>query len=68
LPLYHRLDVNWTRRFRNGELQFGVINAYNRFNAQSLGVRQQIKNPLVTEAVQTSVFGAVPSINYVFRF
>ncbi len=68
LPLYHRLDVSATRAFANGELQLGVLNAYNRFNAQALRFRQQPTNPLVTEARQTSIFGVVPSISYVFHF
>lgn len=68
LPLYHRLDLSATRKLGKGELQFGVLNAYNRFNAQALRVRQRFDNPLQSEAVQTSIFGLVPSINYVFRF
>ncbi len=68
LPLYHRLDLNATRQFRRGELQFGVLNVYNRFNAQSLRFRQQVANPRVTEAVQTSIFGIVPSVAYAFHF
>ncbi len=68
LPIYHRLDVSATRRFRRGELQLGLLNVYNRFNAQSLRFRQQVSNPRVTEAVQTSIFGIVPSVAYAFRF
>ncbi len=68
LPMYHRLDLSATRTIKRGELQLGVLNAYNRFNAQSLRVRQQRANPLVAEAVQVSIFGVVPSVNYVFRF
>ncbi|BAH39988.1 MAG TPA: hypothetical protein DGD08_12440 [Gemmatimonas aurantiaca] len=68
LPLYHRLDLSATRTFGRGELQFGVLNAYNRFNAQALRVRQRATNPLESEAVQSSIFGLVPSINYIFRF
>jgi hypothetical protein len=68
LPAYHRLDVNVTRAQRRGELQFGFLNLYNRFNAQSLRVRQRVNDPLAAEAVQTSIFGLVPSINYVIRF
>ena len=68
LPLYHRLDLSATRSFRRSELQFGMLNAYNRFNAQSLRVQQRNDNPLVADAVQTSIFGFVPSVNYVFRF
>lgn len=68
LPLYHRLDLSFTRQYRRSELQFGVINAYNRFNAQSLRVQQRHDNSLAAEAVQTSIFGIVPSLNYVFHF
>ncbi|MCU0626741.1 MAG: hypothetical protein MUF21_09705 [Gemmatimonadaceae bacterium] len=68
LPNYHRLDLSATRRLGRGELQFGVINAYNRFNAQSLRTRQSLGNPLVGEAVQYSIFGIVPSISYSRRF
>ncbi len=68
LPLYHRLDLSATRKFARGELQLGVLNAYNRFNAQALRFRQQLANPLVAEAVQTSIFGIVPSLTYAFHF
>jgi len=68
LPLYHRLDLSFTRRMKRGELQFGALNVYNRFNAQSLRVRQRMDDQLRSEAVQTSIFGFVPSINYTFRF
>ncbi len=68
LPLYHRLDLSLTRQLGRGELQFGLLNAYNRFNAQSLRVQQRNDNPLVADAVQTSIFGIIPSLSYVFRF
>ena len=68
LPLYHRLDVSATKTFGRGELQFGVYNVYNRFNANSLSFRQNENNPMLSEAVQTSIFGIVPSVGYRFRF
>ena len=68
LPLYHRLDLSATRKFRTGELQFGVLNAYNRFNAQALRFRQVKGDPRATEAVQTAIFGIVPSLSYFFHF
>ncbi|HEX4934608.1 MAG TPA: hypothetical protein VFV33_15570, partial [Gemmatimonadaceae bacterium] len=68
LPMYHRLDLAFTRKAGRGELQLGVFNAYNRFNAQSIAFRQSETNPLVSEAVQLSVFGIVPSISYTRRF
>ena len=68
LPPYHRLDLSLTRSGERSELQIGVFNAYNRFNAQSMSFRQSEANPLRTEAVQTSIFGIVPSISYTRRF
>ena len=68
LPLYHRLDLSLTKQFRRGELQLGVLNAYNRFNAQALRFRQVKADAYASEAVQTSIFGIVPSISYVFHF
>ncbi|MFN7459027.1 MAG: hypothetical protein ACK5U0_16710, partial [Gemmatimonas sp.] len=68
LPLYHRLDLSATRKGTRGEWQFGLLNAYNRFNAQALRFRQRQDQPLVTEAVQTSIFGIVPSVAYTFNF
>jgi hypothetical protein len=68
LPMYHRLDLALTRDFRNGELHLGAYNVYNRFNAQSLSFRQSADNPRMTEAIQTSIFGIVPSISYTYKF
>jgi hypothetical protein len=68
LPLYHRLDVSATRKLGRGELQFGVYNIYNHFNAQSISFRQNKDNPLASEAVRLSIFGAVPSISYGITF
>lgn len=68
LPVYHRLDVSATRTWGPGELQLGVYNIYNHFNAQSISFRQSEENPLVSEAVRLSIFGIVPSISYGFKF
>lgn len=68
LPIYHRLDLALTRVSRRSELQFGVFNVYNRFNAQSMSFRQAQDNRQATEAVQLSVFGIVPSVSYTFKW
>ncbi|MDH3732038.1 MAG: hypothetical protein OEU54_00830, partial [Gemmatimonadota bacterium] len=68
LPAYHRLDLSFTKKFTKNELQFGIFNVYNRFNAQALSFRQSQDTPFVTEAAQFSVFGIVPSISYRFFF
>lgn len=68
LPAYHRLDLTLTRTSGSKQLQFGLYNVYNRFNAQSITFRPSDANPLALEAVQSSIFGLVPSISYSFRF
>jgi len=68
LPAYHRLDVTATRSWGGKQLQVGLYNLYNRFNAQSIFFRSSEDDPLRSEAVQTSVFGIVPSISFSFRF
>jgi hypothetical protein len=68
LPVYHRMDVGLTRARPRSEWQLGAINAYNRYNAQSISFRQSERNPLVAQAVQLSVFGIVPSVSYTRRF
>ena len=61
-------DLALTRETPRSELQFGVYNAYNRFNAQSLSFRQSARDPRLTEAVQLAIFGFVPSVSYTRRF
>lgn len=68
LPAYHRLDLSLTRTGERSELQLGVFNACNRFNAQTMTFRQSATDRLRTEAVQLSVFGIVPSISYTRKF
>jgi len=68
LPAYHRLDLTFTRSWGGKQLQLGLFNAYNRFNAQSIAFQQVEGNPTQLEAVQTSIFGLVPSASFSFRF
>lgn len=68
LPPYHRLDLTLTRTTPRTELTLGVVNAYNRFNAQSLFFRESRTDPLRTEAVQTAIFGIMPSLSWTIRF
>ena len=74
LPAYHRLDISATltpeknkSRGWQGEWIFGIYNLYGRQNAASLAFRQNTET-LRNEAVQTSIFGVVPSITYNFKF
>lgn len=68
LPAYHRLDLSLTRSGPRTEFQFGLFNAYNRFNAQTMSFRQREDDRSRTEAVQLSVFGVVPSLSFTWRF
>ena len=74
LPAYHRLDVSATltprknnKRRWQGEWVFGIYNLYARQNAASLNFAQSSET-LRNEAVQTSIFGMVPSVTYNFKF
>ena len=74
LPAYHRLDISATltpeknkNRSWQAEWVFGIYNLYSRQNAASINFRQN-RETLRNEAVQTSIFGIVPSVTYNFKF
>ncbi|UAM99647.1 TonB-dependent receptor [Polaribacter litorisediminis] len=74
LPAYHRLDVSATltpdknkNKEWQGEWVFGLYNVYGRQNAASINFRQNTET-FRNEAIQTSIFGLVPSVTYNFKF
>ena len=74
LPTYHRLDISATlkpRKNKNRKLQtewiFGIYNLYGRQNAASISFIQN-RETYRNEAIQTSIFGMVPSVTYNFKF
>jgi len=74
LPAYHRLDISATltpeknkNRKWQGEWVFGFYNLYGRQNAASISFTQN-EETYRNEAVQTSIFGLVPSVTYNFNF
>lgn len=74
LPAYHRLDISATltpeknkNRKWQGEWVFGIYNLYGRQNAASISFSQNSET-LRNEAIQTSIFGIVPSVTYNFKF
>ncbi|PWG06283.1 hypothetical protein DIS07_00175 [Polaribacter aquimarinus] len=74
LPAYHRLDVSATltpKKNKNRKWQaewvFGIYNLYGRQNAASISFRQN-RETMRNEAIQTSIFGIVPSVTYNFKF
>ena len=74
LPAYHRLDISATltpkknkNRKWQGEWVFGIYNLYGRQNAASISFKQN-RETYRNEALQTSIFGVVPSVTYNFKF
>jgi len=74
LPAYHRLDISATltpgkNKNRNwkSEWVFGIYNLYGRKNAASISFAQNTDTSL-NEAIQTSIFGFMPSVTYNFKF
>ncbi|MFD2163315.1 carboxypeptidase-like regulatory domain-containing protein [Paradesertivirga mongoliensis] len=73
MPDYHRLDINATLDGKPGKKYqsswtFGVYNAYNRQNAYIIDFRDNPDDPSRTQAVQTSLFGIIPSVTWNFKF
>jgi carboxypeptidase-like protein/TonB-dependent receptor-like protein len=69
LPMSHRLDISATLRDAwGGDWIFSIYNVYNKHNANAIRFRQNEKNPQTSEAVQTYLFGILPSITYNFKF
>ena len=74
LPAYHRLDISATlnpeknnQRKWQAEWVFGIYNLYGRQNAASVNFSQN-RETSRNEAVQTAIFGLVPSVTYNFKF
>ena len=74
LPAYHRLDISATLnpeknniRKWQAEWVFGIYNLYGRQNAASVNFSQN-RETSRNEAVQTAIFGLVPSVTYNFKF
>lgn len=74
-PAYHRLDFSATlepkikpNRKYQSSWSFGVYNAYNRKNAFSIDFKEDPDNINKTQAVQTSLFGIIPSVTWNFKF
>ncbi|WP_345952590.1 TonB-dependent receptor [Mucilaginibacter sp. PAMB04168] len=74
LPYTSRLDVSATlegkdtgKRFHSS-WSFGLYNALNRKNPYSVDFRDVASDPSRTEAVQTSLFGIIPSVTWNFKF
>jgi hypothetical protein len=74
LPLYHHLDLSATytpkpdkKKGWQSEWVFSIYNVYNKKNAASISFREN-QTTGINEAVKLSIFGAVPSVSYNFKF
>lgn len=73
MPDYHRLDISATLGGKPGRKYqsswaFGLYNAYNRHNAYTIDFRDDPDDPSRTQAVQTALFGIIPSVTWNFKF
>jgi hypothetical protein len=73
LPSDNRLDLGITfdgklhKKYHSG-WTFGIYNVYNRKNPYSVIFRDTHDSPPRTEAVETSLFGIIPSVTWNFKF
>ena len=73
LPSNNHLDLGATidgKAHRNwhSSFTFSIYNIYNRKNPYSVIFRDSNSNPPHTEAVETSLFGIIPSVTWNFKF
>ncbi|RZK42344.1 MAG: TonB-dependent receptor [Pedobacter sp.] len=72
-PDFHRLDLSATlegkpdKKFKSS-WNFGIYNVYNRMNPFSVDFRDNPDMKSQTQAVQTSLFGIIPSVTWNFKF
>lgn len=72
-PNFHRLDISATleakpnKKFKSS-WNFGIYNVYNRMNPFSIEFKDNPNNNSQTQAVQTSLFGIIPSATWNFKF
>jgi hypothetical protein len=73
MPPYHRLDLSATRIIKKTATKesswtFSLYNAYDHYNAYSISFKPNPQNLQQTQAIQTTLFGIIPSITYNFKF
>ena len=71
-PAYHRLDISAThtkklRRFTR-IWSFGLYNAYRHYNPYIIRFENDDEKPTGTKAVQTSLFGIIPSVSFTLKY
>jgi len=73
LPVDSRLDLGATlegKQHKNyhSSWSFSIYNTLNRMNPYSVIFRDTATKPAATEAVETSLFGIIPSVTWNFKF
>jgi hypothetical protein len=73
LPVNSRLDLGATlegkqHKSYHSSWTFSVYNAYNRKNPYSVIFQDSPTKPVTTQAVETSLFGIIPSVTWNFEF
>lgn len=73
LPDNSRLDLGATlegktHKSYHSSWTFSIYNAYNRKNPYSVVFQNTDTSPVHTEAVETSLFGIIPSVTWNFKF
>jgi hypothetical protein len=73
IPDYHRMDLGLTWTLQDtkkwhSDLNFSIYNVYNRHNTYSIDFSESENTAGEYEAVQTYLFGVVPSVTWNFSF
>ena len=71
-PAYHRLDISatHTKKLRRATRiwSFGLYNAYCHYNPYVIRFENDDEKPTGTKAVQTSLFGIIPSVSFTLKY
>jgi hypothetical protein len=72
-PSTNRLDISATLEGKkhkkyHSSWTFGIYNLYDRKNPYAITFQDSKTDPGTTEAVQTSIFGIIPSVTWNFKF
>jgi hypothetical protein len=72
-PSNNRLDIGATLEGKehkkyHSSFTFGVYNVYNHRNPYTITFRDNKADPTRSEAVETSLFGRIPSVTWNFKF
>jgi hypothetical protein len=72
-PSNNRLDIGATLQGKphkkyQSSWTFGIYNVYNHRNPYAITFQDSKTNPGTTEAVETSLFGRIPSVTWDFKF